>query len=212
MVMQTEGAVDEALSNLSAIQSGEPLTDEQEPEIEFYDDVMRREKCSAGLEKKEIIDLFIEFCNIVEPEHPYVDDAYPLKLSDVESTHCKNSSSYRAKCGPRNGITYTAHFSIDRKQLKTFNIEAVYQLIVHELTHITEGRHSEGSSHNPTFWKQFARNAVTLYRAREGENNIDWNLFFTYCRENPNNPMTDKRMRTVNEQKDEVEQEIRKHL
>ena len=214
MSMQTEGSVDEALNNLSAMKSGKPVFEqnEQPDEIKIYDDPKDCTVDPSNIQKQRVIDLFITFCNIIEPEHPYIDDPYPIKLSDVESTHCKSSGRYIAKCGPRSGTTYKAHFSIDRKSVESYNIETVYRLLVHELTHIEEGSHTHGSTHNPLFWKCFAENAVKLYHARPHEHDIDWSLFFTYCRNDPNKPMTDKRMRTVEEQKQEVEDEIWYHL
>lgn len=206
--------IEQALGNLEQIRAGEDpreTTDSVEQdtnEIEIYErnelpyrhDEIRRTR-------SEIDDAFVRAVNLIEPEHPFIDDPYPITLDDVRLSYCQESSRIWAKCGPmyeRNSDV--VQFSVDRKTVGRFDRERYYNVLVHELTHITEGSHSEGSIHNPRFWRQMADNAVVFVQNWPGP--VDVDRFVSYCRNEPNRSMTDRRSKSVGEQRQAVEDRI----
>lgn len=202
----SEQDIDEALSNLKAIKAGDdPRVEEQAPQqvesydIECHDDVRR---------------LFVEVVNVVQPEHPYLEDPYPAKYSDFEWSHCKSTSNTWARCGPRGKKTWSttvAKFYDDISYFKRSSIERVLCVLVHEATHITEGRHSPGSIHNPRFWRTMADNARKLRENLDQLSTagcVDVQKFEQKVVMDPNSSMTDRRTYTVKEQRDAVRQRL----
>lgn len=109
------------------------------------------------LTHEQIESIFCDLVNIVEPEHPFVDDPYPITPHDVKYGYKQASSSKYASCGPRR--TYNRHtvsFSADKETFNFRTSDEVLAMYVHELTHITVGSHSdqEGGGHPPRFWRE----------------------------------------------------------
>jgi hypothetical protein len=225
---QSQGdVVSQGLNNLQSIQNGEDPRAHDDSETVESDSITVLDESElpytlSGIvrTRDEIIDDFVRAVNIVEPEHPYENDPYPITRDDLELSYCQTSSSYWARCGPRSR-SKTIYFAVDRKRVGRMDRERYYNILVHELTHITEGSHTQGSAHNPTFWRQMADNAVTFARQWKNgpidpvvskklgklsiEDRLDPDKFVSYCRYEPNRPMTDRRMRTVEEQQQDVE-------
>lgn len=155
--------------------------------------------------RDEINDRFLDVVNTVEPEHPYDDDPYPITHDDIEYSYCQSSGSFRAKCGPRSRNN-RVFFAADKQYLGSVTKERLYVTLIHEATHITEGSHTSGSGHNPTFWKKFAKNCKKF--VEDGAVVLDLGDFVGHARENPNSGMVDRRMLTVEEQKQRVEDNI----
>lgn len=166
----------------------------------------------SDFSRDEIHEAFKAVVNTVEPEHPYHDDPYPIDMTDMETSYCRSDGRFLAKCGPRGTISTVVSFAIDLSWANRASTDELAATLVHEATHITEGGHSEGSTHNPTFWREMATNAALLAKdpskleAVIGE--IDREAFFDACENDPNASMTDRRMRTVEEQQQEVRETI----
>jgi hypothetical protein len=215
---QSQGdVVSQGLNNLQSIQNGEDPRAHDDSETVESDSITVLDESElpytlSGIvrTRDEIIDDFVRAVNIVEPEHPYENDPYPITRDDLELSYCQTSSSYWARCGPRSRSN-TIYFAVDRKRVGRMDRERYYNVLVHELTHVTEGSHTQGSPHNPTFWRQMADNAVRF--AKGWQNGpIDLDKFVSYCRYEPNRPMTDRRMRTVEEQQQDVEDRMLSRL
>ena len=114
----------------------------------------------GSLVHSEIKELFIKCINIIQPEHPYKKNVYPVKESDVMYSYKKNSSSMYASCGPKGGF-YSVSFSADRNYLNSCEPERVLAIFTHEVTHVTVGTHSsvEHGAHPPRFWRECGFNA-----------------------------------------------------
>jgi hypothetical protein len=172
-----------------------------EDELRYrHDDIVRN--------RETIRSEFVESVNVVRPAHPFMDYPYPASMDDFEFSYCQESSPYWAKCGPRHHNV--ALFSADRKTMGRMDKERYYNVLVHELTHITEGSHTKGSAHNPQFWRTLANNAVRFIKYWDKP--FDTAKFVSYCRHEPNAPMTDRRSKTVNEQQQAVEDRILRQL
>lgn len=155
--------------------------------------------------RDEINDKFLDVVNAVEPEHPFKDDPYPLTHDDVKYSYCQSSGRYYAKCGPQR-YGNRAFFAADKEYLGSVTKERLYVVLIHEATHITEGSHTSGSAHNPTFWKKFAKNCKKF--VEDAAVVLDIDEFVGHAREDPNASMVDRRMLTVEEQKQRIEDDI----
>lgn len=107
---------------------------------------------------------FVKFLNIIQPEHPYNSNPYPLKRDNVEYSYVKVTGPYYARCGPMNGRKNSglyATFSYSLDKFNRMSLERLMAVLVHEVTHITVGSHSqkESGSHPPRFWREFGFNA-----------------------------------------------------
>lgn len=209
--------VSTALDNLASIKNGDdPRTraddDSRTQSVEiiessellYHHDDLRRDR-------EQIDSDFVEAVNLIEPAHPFTDDPYPITKRDVRFSYCTESSTTWARCGPMYDYNNTTvQFAVDRKTVGKMERERYYNVLVHELTHITEGSHSPGSIHNPRFWRTMADNAVTFIE--EWSKPFDVDKFVSYCRHEPNAPMTDRRSMTVEEQQQAVEDRILRGL
>lgn len=113
----------------------------------------------------QIEQIFCDLVNIVEPEHPYTDDPYPITPDDVKYGYKQASSSLYASCGPRSDYKgNVVSFSADKSTFNERDSNEVLAMYVHEMTHITVGSHSdtEGGGHPPRFWREMAFNAHLL--------------------------------------------------
>lgn len=118
--------------------------------------------CFRGtIEHDEIKSLFVKVLNIVRPDHPYIDNPYPVSESDIDYGHKKSSSPYYASCGPRRGGLYVAKFAADKSYFNDVTIARILAILTHEVTHVTVGSHSnyEHGSHPPRFFREFGFNA-----------------------------------------------------
>lgn len=215
--MGESSQIAQAVNNLEAIKSGEDprlkrrQADDDKPGLAFEDvplahDDLEYKSPVYERSREEMLRQFVKCVNLCEPEHPYSDDPYPIRTSEVDYSYCKSTSSYSAKCGPRADWRDTkVGFSVDSQKIGCRTSARMYTLFAHELTHITHGSHSEGSTHNPTFWRAYARNAAKLFEEREAlPESFDAEQYATHVYYGPNVSMTDRRMRSVDEQRDEV--------
>lgn len=217
---KSEGSVETeaALENLKAIKAGEDPRDsiQSDREIEIVESPKSRHDTIVRT-REEINSHFVDAVNVVEPHNPYSERDYhsvpsfPLTKEDVKFSYCTSSGRFVAKCGARSNGHY-ASFSADKKAMGRMTEEVFWVTIVHELTHITEGKQTRGSAHNPTFWSQFAENCVEFVESDLCPSTLDLDLFVTHAREDPNSSMVDRRMLTVQEQKQRIEDQLRRNL
>lgn len=228
--MSTEGSVSEALANLEAINSDDPVGIEDirgtRSTQQGEDPRTARSEASGptgtySLDGHEDIRrLFLDVLNLCEPTHPYVNDPYPLDYEWVEWSYCTQSSPYNAKCGPRDPVTHseTAYvkFYADKDQfVDNWSIERSLQCLVHEITHVGE------TNHPPEFWQAMADNMLIVrdyLEHRDGSGNypelaqvaphIDVETFERHAVMNPNSVMTDRRSMTVTEQREAIRQRL----
>jgi len=212
MEQKTTGSVDGALSNLQSIKNGEdPRQQTESPDIgsdiQFVDQSDLRYRTGKDLRtREEVHEIFLELVNIIEPHNEYGDYDYPIDSSQLYTSYCKKTSSVNAKCGPRfDGV----FFACDIDYVSEMTTERFFTLLVHELTHVTEGSHTQGSGHNPTFWSQMTENAVTAWKTIGDKYGINRDRFFSHCREKPNRTIVDRRMVSVEQQKQMIEDDIR---
>jgi|AntRauMinimDraft_2_1070382.scaffolds.fasta_scaffold00263_15 hypothetical protein len=115
----------------------------------------------GSLTHEDIKYLFKTVINIVEPSHPYHYEPYPVNESEIDYSYKKKNSSYYASCGPRKNRNTVVGFSADKYYFNHSSPEHILGILVHEVTHVTVGRHSsvESGSHPPRFWREFGFNA-----------------------------------------------------
>lgn len=115
----------------------------------------------GNMQKEEIINSFVTVLNIAKPEHPYLNNPYPLKTENIEYGYKKASSSMYASCGPRNNRNRPVSFSADKSKFNQVEPERILAINTHEVTHVTVGSHSdkEHGGHPPRFWREFGFNA-----------------------------------------------------
>lgn len=206
---KNEATVEKMLANFETFKAGKTLASPKQPTIseveifnyvkEYHGEVVRT--------RDEIHDEFVKVVNCLEPDNTHADAPYPLSIDQFEFSYCRNSSSIVARCGPRSGWSGKyVFFAADKDQVGRMTDSKFYALLIHEATHIEEGCHTPGSSHNPTFWNLMADNVVKVIQSDEFD--VDPSELATHARNDPNNVMTDRRMMTVEEQRQAVEDRI----
>lgn len=117
---------------------------------------MLSEKIPAQLKHKDIRRGFTRVVNILQPEHPYEENPYPIENKNVNYGYLKASSSAYASCGPRRGNNKVL-FKADKKSFQDSSWEKILQIYTHEMTHITVGSHTSEyhGSHPPSFWREY---------------------------------------------------------
>lgn len=118
----------------------------------------------GSLTHEDIKEAFVNVINIVQPEHPYLNYLYPLDKEQIKYSYKQKSSSYYASCGPRRNRNKTVLFKADKYYFNSAEPERILAILVHEVTHVTVGGHSnvENGSHPPRFWREFGFNAHLL--------------------------------------------------
>ena len=118
----------------------------------------------GSLTHEDIKKSFIKIINIVEPEHPYSNNVYPVDEEQIKYSYKQKSSSYYASCGPRRSRNKPVLFKADKYYFNNQEPERILAILAHEVTHVTVGRHSkvESGSHPPRFWREFGFNAHIL--------------------------------------------------
>ncbi len=121
----------------------------------------------GSLTHDDIKEQFKVVINIVEPKHPYHPNPYPITNNQIEYGYKQKSSSYYASCGPRSSWPKVVGFSADKYYFNNCKPEELLAVLVHEVTHVTVGRHSdfESGSHPPRFWREFGFNAHLMLDA-----------------------------------------------
>lgn len=208
----------QALENLHAIKSGEdPRADVSvERESAFSANAMYSIEGHEDIRR-----LFVDIVNLVEPDHPYLTDPYPADYADFEWSYCRSTSTVNARCGPREFDNVAKFYADKHRFVNDWSNERALQCLIHEATHITEGSHSEGSSHNPTFWRAMTDNVLIVrdyLEHRGGDGNypelarvaptIDIEAFERHAVMTPNRSMTDRRSMTVTEQREAIRQRL----
>ena len=160
------------------------------------------------MDRDDLLEAFLTVLNICEPDHPYTDDPYPVSRSDVDYGYKKESSNVWASCGPKYvGYSKTVIYKVDKAYMNRVSTERHLAVLTHEVTHVTENSGTEGSTHNPAFWKEMMFNAWQLRESwdeiQQVFENPDKEQFITEVIEDPNKSMVDRRMETVRERKQE---------
>lgn len=168
------------------------------------------------LDRDALLEEFIVICNICEPDHPYQSDPYPIDSSDVDYGYCQSSGYYYAKCGPRKRPRTPVSYSVDKAYMNNVSTERRLAVLTHEVTHITEGSHSDGSTHNPAFWREMMFNAWQVREAWDTVQehfgpNVDEEQYVVECIEDPNETLVDSRTETVQERKQENAELLGEH-
>lgn len=192
--------VDKALSNLNAIKSGKDprfedsdLTFIDQDDLPYYHD-------DAVRERQDVIDKFVEFVNVCEPRHSYLDDPYPVSEHQIDVSYCTNESDHNATCGPRMESHRCIAFSFTTDVLCRADYEKMLNILVHELTHVSCDFH--GSCwHSPEFWSDYAKNVRTLMDSGLCG---DPSKFASYCVYNAHSGQIDNRRVSQEEQRDEI--------
>lgn len=127
----------------------------------MFTETFKHDKNSRNLSHDQIKSLFCEIVNVVRPDHPYIDDPYPIQPENIRYSYKTASSSLYASCGPLNVLDYKVQFQADRHYFNHVTPNRLLAILVHEMTHITVGTHSteEGGSHPPRFFREFSFNA-----------------------------------------------------
>lgn len=209
---------EDALQNLKAIQNGEDprsSTDEPTADVEIIDaDNLEKRHNTIVRDRDTINEDFVAVVNAVKPENKYHKDCeavFPITKRDVEFSYCTSSGRYWAKCGPRSSPQY-AFFAADKEGMGSMTAHRYWAVLIHEATHIEEGSQSPGSAHNPKFWEEVAKNTAKFINSDAMPATLDVDKLVSQVRDDPNRSMTDRRMMTVEEQKQQIEDDILKHL
>jgi len=179
--------------------------------IEFigFRDLYEKEPSEMQRNRDEINEEFLRVMNIVQPEHPEFDDPYPLCHDDIKYSWCRSDSKYIAKCGPRYAEN-KVFFAADKHKLGRASREYLYNTLVHESTHVSQSMTRYGA-HKPSFWESFTDNILHLINSNEIHGINEQNLL-SFARNDPTTGTVDRRMRTVKEQREEIEDMIRESL
>jgi len=158
--------------------------------------------------KDELVQFFINCVNCAEPEHPYLTEPYPIERDDLYLGWSRSDGPYIAKCGPRNGSN-TVGFFPDVDSLLNMNFPYLMAVMTHEISHITEGKHTAGATHNKAFWRAMAFNAWQLrenspYIGAGGL--VTEEAYVIEVVEEPNSFTVDRRIETVAERKQEMKE------
>lgn len=160
------------------------------------------------LDRGNLLEAFLTVLNICEPEHPYCDDPYPLTADDVDYGYKQSSGRYYASCGPRKPYKgYTVGYSVDKQYMNRASTPRHLAVLTHEVTHVTEGSHTEGSIHNKAFWREMMFNAWHVRESwgeiEEQFGPVNKDFFIEEVIHDPNPSMVDRRTETVQERKKE---------
>lgn len=163
--------------------------------------------------REEVHEMFRDVLNIVKPEHPYSDNPYPIRESEMYTTWKRGDSGAWAHCGPCDYWKGNlVAFAVDIGYFNNSSTERILCIFNHELTHIEEGSHTHGSTHNPDFWNAVVRNAKNIIDQKSKIQAIvgdfDTKEFISEVCDEPNNLMTDGRMETPEERKKKMRQEL----
>lgn len=157
-----------------------------------------------GMERSDVLDLFIQVVNYCEPEHKY-EQSYPIDRSDVEYSY---TTSYYAKCGPRyNGSMY---FAINMGWLQSRRIERLLAVITHEISHLKYGIGYGKPSHPADFWRAMAfyaselRDGWSTVKSWFSNDEIEKEKFLAAVVNDPNSSTVDRRIETVNERRQKM--------
>lgn len=123
--------------------------------------VAQRLPPESQMDREDALQAFIAVCNTVEPEHPYLDDPWPITAEDVDYGVTR---SYYAKCGPRRGYRHVASYSTRLTYINSVSRARHLALLTHEVTHIPvcSGLCEYDSGHPPDFWREMAFHALEL--------------------------------------------------
>lgn len=108
------------------------------------------------MDRNEIKTAFTKTVNIIEPEHPYRENLYPVSKSNIRFGYRKKTGPYYASCGPIRRGSNEILFDFDYSYFQQVDTVRVVAIFLHELTHIPIGKHStvEYGGHPPRFWRE----------------------------------------------------------
>lgn len=166
----------------------------------------------AEMDRTDALDAFLAVVNCCEPDHPHAGktgpDLYPLERRNVNYGHTR---SYYARCGPRNGAGLEwVSYSTRMTYINEIGRARHLALLVHEVSHITEGHTIGEARHPPSFWREVAFNALLIRDSiREGPGGaipdafgqVSEDRFLREVIEDPNAATVDRRSETVGERR-----------
>ena len=168
-------------------------------------------------------ELFIKVANLCEPTNPDIPRfTYPMKRKHVWQTWKQSQSSFHASLGRfkidsiiNPNAQEFVKYAVDLDYFNNSTRERVLAITVHEVTHIEEGSHTEGSTHNPNFWNAMIENGkVVLENLEEIEvmlGPINVNNFVEEMVDDPNGSMVDRRVESVDERKNKMFEELKEY-
>jgi len=155
----------------------------------------------SEMKRDDMLEAFVIVVNICKPDHPYQDDPYPIDKGDIDFSYC---TGYWAKCGPRRYFG-VASYGVNKSYVRSCSTEAHLALLTHEVSHITEGRHSSSKKHPKAFWREMAFNAWQLRDnwslVEESFGPVNEEEYLREVIEDPNSSTVDRRMETVSERR-----------
>lgn len=171
---QTTGGIDQAISNLDAIKSGEDprVSDDVDITVSelpaMWSVKSKRHSPAFDRTRDEIHDKFVQLLNTVQPDHPYVDDPYPVERCDVETSYHRRDSDVWASCGPCRTPRSCVSFSVDLSTFESARPGFLWMVLAHEVAHVEYGSHNESSGHRPEFWRSMADAVVDVIESVTG--------------------------------------------
>lgn len=162
---------------------------------------------TSDMSREDFTELFVDVLKLCRPKHPYHDDQVydEVTTEDIIQGYCRSDSNYCARCGPRRS-PHVASYSIDHTYFQKHSIEHDLAVTVHEVTHITVGRHSRSGKspvHPPEFWNTMAfhtqRVLDEMDQIEQKWGKIDVDKFRRKVIEDPNSSMVDRRTESVSD-------------
>ena len=109
--------------------------------------------------RDDALDAFLAVANAVEPDHPYLDDPYPLSRENVKFG---TTRSYYGRCGPRRRGRIKVYYATRMTYVNEISRERHLALITHEITHIPINGENHSSCHGKAFWREMAFHALLV--------------------------------------------------
>lgn len=165
----------------------------------------------GDMDRDDLLDAFVTVVNLVEPDHAYHDDPWPITADRVDYSYCR---SYYARCGPRKGRNLVT-YSTNTKYLKGASRARHLAVIVHEITHITQEFDWGDPVHPPSFWREMAFHAQLLIdewgAVQDHFGDVSVEDFVEEVVDDPNTSTVDRRYESVEERKRELASYLRSY-
>lgn len=160
------------------------------------------------LTREDLLEEFLAVLNICEPEHPYVDDPYPVSEEDVEYGYHRCDSNTIASCGPRS-VSNTVFFAADKGWFNSRSPERRLSVYTHEAGHIIYSSSGPGScGHPPAFWREVAFYATEvrdhIEEVEEVMGEIDVDEYIEEMVKDPTSGTVDQRRETAGERRQKL--------
>lgn len=170
-------------------------------------EVDRQLPSESDMDRDDALDAFIAVINTVEPDHPDLDDPWPISRENVDYGVTR---SYLARCGPRCDWKTWVSYDTRMTYINGISRERHLALLIHEVTHVPVNSGSHSSGHPPEFWREMAFHALELRDAlADGAldgvfGDVDVDAFLEEVADDPSAGTVDRRSWTVDECKAEM--------